>query len=116
MLQVARRNDPGKTIWIDHVCGAIRDSTELRTKFCITNMVVFRTFVRRHGFGEIRGAALALEAGRTPVLLYEWQRQQSRRGHSDEAPAPPRPPKASAPPDGQLHLLPFWVGVRGFRF
>jgi len=112
MLQVATRNDPVRTRWVDRVCGAVRDNNVLRRKFAITNMVSFRAFVRRQGFGEIRAAALAFEAGNVSALLCEWQ---SHRGHSDEASALPRPAKNSSPPDGQLHLLPFYAGVRGFR-
>ncbi|MBI2050518.1 MAG: hypothetical protein HYT31_01800 [Parcubacteria group bacterium] len=116
MLEVAKRNNPARTRWIDRVCQAVRDDYELRRNFAITNMVVFRTFVRRRAFGEIRGAALVLEAGRIPALLYHWQGRQSGRKHSDEAPALPRPAKGSEQPDGQLHLLPFWAGVREFKF
>ena len=114
MLEVAKRNNPVRTRWIDRVCESVRDKTDLRRNFAITNMVAFRTFVRRQNFGEIRGAALALEAGRTPVLLYQWQSQQSRQDHSDGEHALPPPTKKSPLPDGQLHLLPFWAGVRGF--
>ncbi|OJI07639.1 hypothetical protein BK004_00955 [bacterium CG10_46_32] len=115
MLNVARRNDPVRTNWIDRVCAAIRDNNELRRQFVITNMVAFRGFVRNQQFGFIKASARSLEAGNVPTLLYKWQQDQARKDH-DDAPSSSPLIKRSAPPDAQLHLLPFYAGVRGFRF
>ncbi|MEK7189025.1 MAG: hypothetical protein AAB671_00770 [Patescibacteria group bacterium] len=115
MLEVAGTRNPVKTNWVNRVCRAVRDNAELRRRFGITNMVAFRTFVRRQTFGAVKSAALVLEAGNIAVLLYRWQREQKRKEQDDGEPAHSASVKASAPPDGQLHLLPFWAGVPGLK-